>query len=44
MAPSSVGLYQFNVTVPSVPASDSVPVAFTLNGIPSQQSLFIAIQ
>ena len=44
LGPGNVGLYQFNVTVPSVPASDNVPVAFTLNGVAGTQKLFIAIQ
>jgi uncharacterized protein (TIGR03437 family) len=43
LAPGYVGLYQFNVTVPAVAASDTVPVAFTLNGTPVPQTLVIAI-
>jgi len=43
LAPGFVGLYQFNVTVPNVPASDATPVAFTLGGVPGTQTLFIAI-
>jgi uncharacterized protein (TIGR03437 family) len=38
-----LGLYQFNVTVPSVPASDTVPLTFSLNGVPGTQKLIIAI-
>jgi uncharacterized protein (TIGR03437 family) len=32
LAPSLVGVYQFNVVVPNVPASDAVQVSFSLNG------------
>jgi uncharacterized protein (TIGR03437 family) len=38
-----VGLYQFNVVIPSVAASDSVPVTFSLAGTPGTQKLQIAI-
>ena len=38
-----LGLYQFNVVVPEVPASDTVPVTFSLNGTPGTQTLNIAI-
>ncbi|HKE24648.1 MAG TPA: hypothetical protein VKB88_19935 [Bryobacteraceae bacterium] len=38
-----LGLYQFNVVVPSVAASDTVPLTFLLNGTPLPQSLVIAI-
>jgi len=38
-----LGLYQFNVVVPSAPASDSTPVVFSLNGTPGPQHLVIAI-
>ena len=44
LAPGYVGLYQFNVVVPNVAASDTVPVAFTLGGHAGQQSLVIAVQ
>ncbi|MDQ6707464.1 MAG: peptidylprolyl isomerase [Acidobacteriota bacterium] len=41
--PGSVGLYQFNVTVPiNVPDGD-VPVAVMLNGSPISQTLFIPV-
>ena len=43
-APGYVGLYQFNVVVPNVAASDSVPLTFTLGGAPGPQNLVIAIQ
>lgn len=43
LAPGSVGLYQFNVVVPSVAASDAVPVTFTLGGVAGTQTLVTAI-
>jgi uncharacterized protein (TIGR03437 family) len=43
-APGYVGLYQFNVVVPNVAASDSVPLTFTLGGVAGPQNLVIAIQ
>ena len=44
LAPGYTGLYQFNVVVPEVPASDLVPLTFTLNGIAGTQTLYIAVQ
>jgi uncharacterized protein (TIGR03437 family) len=44
LAPGTVGLYQVDVVVPSVPSSDAVPLSFTLNGTQSSQSLYIAVQ
>ena len=44
LAPGYIGLYQFNVVVPDVPASDLVPLTFTLNGNPGTQTLYIAVQ
>jgi uncharacterized protein (TIGR03437 family) len=38
-----LGLYQFNVTVPNVAASDTVPLTFSLNGTPLPQNLVIPI-
>jgi uncharacterized protein (TIGR03437 family) len=38
-----VGLYQFNVVVPSVAASDTVPVTFSLNGLAGTQSLLLPV-
>ncbi len=43
LGPDNVGLYQFNMVVPNVAASDTVPVVFTLGGVNSTQSLVIAI-
>lgn len=39
-----LGLYQFNVVVPNVSASNTVPVTFSLNGTPGTQILVIPIQ
>ena len=44
LAPNAVGLYQFNVTVPNVAASDTVPVTFTLGGVAGTPTLYIAVQ
>jgi uncharacterized protein (TIGR03437 family) len=38
-----LGLYQFNVVVPNVPASDTTPVTFTLNGTQGTQGLIIPV-
>jgi uncharacterized protein (TIGR03437 family) len=43
LAPDYVGLYQFNVVVPSVPANDLTPVTFTLGGVAGAQTLYTAI-
>jgi len=39
-----LGLYQFNVVVPSVAASNAVPLTFSLNGAHTTQTLVIPIQ
>ena len=44
LAPGLVGLYQFNVVVPSVPDSDNVPLTFTLGGVAGSQTLFTAVR
>ena len=43
LAPNYVGLYQFNVVVPNIPASDSVPLTFSLGGVNGTQNLVISI-
>jgi uncharacterized protein (TIGR03437 family) len=43
LTPGYVGLYQFNVTVPNIPANDTTPVVFSVNGTPVPQKLVIAI-
>jgi uncharacterized protein (TIGR03437 family) len=44
LVPGIVGLYQFNVVVPNIPASDTTPLVFTLGGTPGTQNLVVAIQ
>jgi uncharacterized protein (TIGR03437 family) len=44
LATGEVGLYQFNVVVPAVATSDTVPLTFTLNGTAGTQTLYTAIQ
>ena len=39
-----LGLYQFNVMVPNVAASDTVPFTFSLGGTAGTQTLLVAIQ
>jgi uncharacterized protein (TIGR03437 family) len=43
LAPSLVGVYQFNVVVPNIPASDAVPVTFTLGGVKGAQTLYTSV-
>jgi uncharacterized protein (TIGR03437 family) len=43
LAPNFVGLYQFNVTVPSVANNDLVPLTFNLGGVAGTQMLFTAV-
>ncbi len=42
--PGSVGLYQFNVTVPMDAPNGDLPVAVTLGGSPISQTLFLPVQ
>ena len=44
LAPSFTGLYQFDVTVPSVSANSAEPISITLGGVKGSQTLYIAIQ
>ena len=44
LAPGAVGLYQFNVVVPPIQSSDTVPLTFTLYGVPGTQTLYTAVQ
>ncbi len=43
LAPGFVGLYQFNIVVPSVPDSDLVPLTFNLGGVAGTQVLYTSI-
>lgn len=43
LAPTFVGLYQFDVVVPSISASNAAPVTFTLGGVSGTQKLYLAI-
>jgi uncharacterized protein (TIGR03437 family) len=43
LTPGFVGLYQFNVVVPDVPANDKTPLTFKLNGTAGTQTLYLAI-
>ena len=44
LTPGSVGLYQFNVVVPSVSSSSPVALTFSQGGVTGTQSLFTAVQ
>lgn len=45
LAPSYTGLYQFNVTVPAgLTANNAEPISFTLGGVKSTQTLYVAVQ
>ena len=44
LAPNYVGLYQFDVVVPSVPDNDLVPLTFTLGGAAGMQKLFTTVR
>jgi uncharacterized protein (TIGR03437 family) len=44
LAPNFVGLYQFNVVVPTVPASDLTPLTFNLAGAAGTQKLYTAVE
>jgi uncharacterized protein (TIGR03437 family) len=38
-----VGLYQFNVVVPDIPANDKTPLSFTMNGTAGQQTMYLFV-
>jgi uncharacterized protein (TIGR03437 family) len=44
LAPSAVGLYQFNVVVPNVASSGEVPLTIILGGVLGKQALYVAVQ
>jgi uncharacterized protein (TIGR03437 family) len=43
LVPGAVGLYQFNLVVPTVAASDAVPLTFSQGNVAGTQTLYIAI-
>jgi uncharacterized protein (TIGR03437 family) len=43
LAPDYMGLYQFDLVVPAIAASDTVPLTFTLAGVSGTQTLSIAV-
>jgi uncharacterized protein (TIGR03437 family) len=43
LGPGSVGLYQFNAVVPSIAASDAVPLTFTLGNANGTQTLYTTV-
>jgi uncharacterized protein (TIGR03437 family) len=43
LAPDALGLYQFNVVVPNVPAGNQA-VTFMLNGVAGTQTLYLTVQ
>lgn len=44
LAPQYVGLYQFNVVVPNIADSDTVPLTFSVGGTPGSQTLYTAVK
>jgi uncharacterized protein (TIGR03437 family) len=44
LAPNYVGLYQFNVVVPSIAANNAAPVTFQVGGTAGTQTLYLAVQ
>jgi uncharacterized protein (TIGR03437 family) len=38
-----LGLYQFNIVVPNVPANNATPLTFALNGVNGTQQLLLAV-
>jgi uncharacterized protein (TIGR03437 family) len=43
LAPGYLGLYQFNITVPQNVPDGDIPINVTLNGVPLQQHLYLAV-
>jgi uncharacterized protein (TIGR03437 family) len=44
LVPGYVGLYQFDVVVPSIPANNLTPLTFTPGGVAGTQTLYTAVQ
>jgi uncharacterized protein (TIGR03437 family) len=43
LTPQLVGLYAFNVVIPNIPANNSTPLTFSLNGTPGTQTLYLFV-
>jgi uncharacterized protein (TIGR03437 family) len=43
LSPGSVGVYEFSVIVPNIPASDAAQVTFSQGGVPGTQKLFTSV-
>ncbi|MGA2135318.1 MAG: hypothetical protein ABSH50_23770 [Bryobacteraceae bacterium] len=43
LAPGLVGLYQFNVVVPTITANNAVPLTFSQGGVAGTQTLYTAV-
>jgi uncharacterized protein (TIGR03437 family) len=43
LAQTAIGLYQFNVVVPTIPDNDLAPLTFTLGGTAGTQTLYTAV-
>jgi uncharacterized protein (TIGR03437 family) len=43
LAPDFTGLYQFNVVVPANAGNGTVPLTFTVNGVPGTQTLSLSV-
>jgi uncharacterized protein (TIGR03437 family) len=44
LAPGFVGLFQLNIAVPANASTGVVPLTLTINGVPSQDNVFIAVR
>jgi uncharacterized protein (TIGR03437 family) len=44
LAQTNIGLYQFNVVVPTIPDNNAAPLTFTLGGTSGSQTLFTAVK
>ena len=44
LAPGAVGLYQFNLVVPNIPATDLAQILFNVGGVEETQTIYTAVQ
>jgi len=44
LAQTAIGLYQFNLVVPSIPDNSAAPLTFSVGGTAGTQTLFTAVQ